>query len=135
MTLAGASLRVRGLTSLDKVDLERQLASTTGELEAKFEEEPSAAGTHGELATFIAVVAISYAAIAAFSIWVCRRSRAEEYEQEIERFYPDGTVERYRIRIVRNSSDPPEAGVIKQIAAAFHLDEAKVLVALSRAGK
>src|SRR5262245_44404721 len=131
MAAASARLQIKGLTELDKADLERQLATAP----VNFEEAQTATGAHGELATFIAIIAVSHAALAAFSIWVCRRSRAEEYEQEYELVHPDGRIERKKIRIVRNSSDPPEAGVIKQIAAAFQIDETKILEALRRDGQ
>jgi hypothetical protein len=104
--MAEVQIRLLGLTKFDRDDL--------GEREGiEYEAVPLDAGTHGEVATFTALVALPLiGAVAAFFL---SSHKGQTFEEDLEVVYPDGRVVRRTVRYRAHSSQAPEAEIIRQI--------------------
>jgi hypothetical protein len=98
--------RIRGLTKIDRKQLEKEPS-------IQFIEEPTPAGTHGELVTLSAVVTVS--AISALAAFLLKKHRRESFEELIEEIGSDGSVKRRVVKWSKESSEAPDAAIIKQI--------------------
>ncbi len=98
--------RVSGLTKFDALELRSDPAF-------RIEENPVPEGAHGELTTLAAYVTVS--GIAALASFLLRKHEGEEFVEEVEEIKPDGSIKRHIVKWKKESTDPPEASVIKQI--------------------
>lgn len=100
-----STLRVRGLTKLDKKQL-----SDPG---ITFTEETLDDHAHGEVVTLVAIVTTS--AIGALAAYFLRKHRGESFEETVEEVRPDGTIKRRVVKYSKSSSEAPDAAVIAQL--------------------
>lgn len=99
-------VRVRGMTKLDRLELEGQEGVT-------FEEVPLANRSMGEPATFLMIAGI--AALHTVAVYLLRKWERRSFEEVVEIVHPDGTIERRTIRWQAYSSEAPEAEIMKQL--------------------
>lgn len=98
--------RVSGLTKLDALELASNPAF-------RLEENHVPNGAYGELTTITAYVAVS--AISALAAFLLKKHHGEEFVEEVEELKPDGSITRRIVRWKKNSTEAPDASVIKQI--------------------
>ena len=98
--------RISGLTKFDRIELK-------DDSNFHFEENTVPDDSHGELTTLSAYVVVS--GISALAAFLIRKHRNEEFHEEVEEIKPDGSVTRRVVKWKKESADPPEASVIKQI--------------------
>jgi hypothetical protein len=100
------TIRLTGLTKLDVKQFERAPGVT-------FEEVSVPKGSHGEVALFTAVIAMS--ALSALAAYILRKHNYQTFEETIEIVHPDGRVVKHTIKWEAKKSEAPEAELIKQI--------------------
>jgi hypothetical protein len=105
----GEHIRLGGLTKLDCQDL-GQAEGITYE-KAELEE-----GAHGEVAVF--TVMVSMALISTFAAYLLRKHDRQSFEEDVEVVHADGRIERRHIRWNSQSSEAPDAEIIRQIRGA-----------------
>lgn len=101
-------IRLGGLTKFDKADL----GSDPGIV---YEESELDSGQHGEVTVF--TVMLTMALVSTFAAFLLRKHNEQSFEEDIEIVHPDGRIERRKIRWRANSSEAPEASIIRQIQA------------------
>ncbi len=123
MTHASYSLILRDISQLDVSDLQSRLSE-----EGMRVVEPSGEGVHNELAT-IAIILLTAQALTALTLWMLRTRSGETIERNVTVRKPDGTEVTVRLKLTRESSQAPEAQIVKQIAEALKLPERAILSA------
>ena len=106
MTHQETLYRISGLTKFDALELQADPAF-------RVEENSVPDGTHGELTTLTAYVAVS--GIAALAAFLLRKHHGEEFVEEVEEVKADGSIKRHIVKWKKDSTEPPDASVIKQI--------------------
>ena len=106
--MAEISVRVAGLTTLDKEEIDGSPGVT-------FKQIAVPKGAQGELVTFTAIFAMS--ALATLAAYLLRKHNEEEFEEVVEMVYPDGRTERRTVRYRGKKVEPPEAAIIRQIVS------------------
>ena len=86
------------------------------------------AETHNELATIL-LLSVTVSALTGFTLWLLRKHASETIDYKVTVRNPDGSESDVHLKIRRNSSEAPEAQVIKQIAAALKVPENVILAA------
>lgn len=122
MNPGSTSIKIPDLTKLDQLELEGQLEN--GRLHIEEHEETE---THGELATATAVVLVSLAALRVIAVWLSKKNQRTSFKKVIEVVDPTGNKRTFTIEYDRRSSTPPEAEVLKQLAAACNVDTSSLL--------
>lgn len=100
------SIRVLGMTALDRVTLGKIPGVTFSEVEIPDR-------THGEVVTLVAIIAPL--AIPALAAYFLKKHEGETFEEHIEVTAADGTVIKRTIRYRKDASTSPDAEVIKQL--------------------
>jgi hypothetical protein len=105
-TMAEPKIVLHRLTKFDQHDL----GHAEGIEYAEAALDPS---LQGEVVLFTAIVTMSL--ISTVAAYLLRKHNRNVFEEEIEIRYPDGTVQTRRIRWNADSTEPPEAALIRQI--------------------
>src|SRR5438477_11163598 len=110
------SIRVPGLTRLDRLDLQRQFP----EVMIGFEEAPEPGAEHGELVT-VAVIGLTVVGLRALAAWLLKNRRGAEIEKTVQVTTADGgtRTETVKIKVTESTSD---ADVVKALANLTQLD-------------
>ena len=116
---AAPILRVPNLSRLEVVELRTACGATHVTEEVK----PIGEGSHGELATLVAVVALTAGSIQAIAAWLLKTRRQSSMEQELVMVYPDGRTMAYRMRMQQKSDETTPADVLAELNKAFQLDK------------
>ena len=97
---------IAGLTKFDALELKKNSAFRVTE-----EQVPN--GAYGELTTITACVTV--AGISALAAFLLKKHNGEEFFEEVVEVKPDGSTKRRVVKWSKESSEAPEASIIKQI--------------------
>ena len=99
-------IRLTGLSKFDRLDLGENKGIIYAE--ADIEE-----GAQGEVTLFTATVTM--ALISTIAAFLLRKHNQQSFHEDVEIIHPDGTVERRHVRFDSQSSEAPEADIVRQI--------------------
>ena len=111
-------IRIRGLSKLDRIELDQTIGSDS----VTFENDTLDSGEYGEPVTTMAVVVVAIPTIAALAAWALKHRNSEFFEETIEIVHPNGEKETKHIKRTASSSSPPSADILQQFASIFKVD-------------
>ena len=100
------TVQIHGLLKLDVKEIEDEDG-------VRFEKQMVPEGSHGEVALFTAIFAMS--ALTTLAAYLLRKHDNQTFEETVEIQHPDGRSERRVVKWSSASSEAPEADIIRQI--------------------
>jgi hypothetical protein len=117
MEQSAASIRIPGLTKLDKLELEEEFEPGS----VQFEDQEMKGARHGEPTT-VAIVLVSAMAIRALAAWLLKERKSDSIEHVVEIVDQNGKRRVETIKINLTSSKAPKADVIRQLGRLCKVD-------------
>ena len=115
------AVRLPDVTKLDQLELRKQLSAD----DLHFESDSEGRDVHGELLTTTAVVLVSLSALRVLAAYLLKKTNRRRFRQRVEIVAADGTKHIKTIEYAGESSEAPEADILKQLAAACQVDLSK----------
>jgi hypothetical protein len=106
------------ITRLDQLELSRQL----GPDKVRFEAVEESSDQHGELATTVAVVIVTLAALKVLATYLAKKHNRESFARTVMLRKPNGEERTETIRYNSASGEPPDAEILKQLAKVCDVD-------------
>jgi hypothetical protein len=112
------AIRLPDITRLDQLELGKRLPAE----DLTFESAQEGRDLHGELMLATAVVLVTLSALRVLAAYLLRKHNRKAFKQQLEVVAADGSRRTTTVEYTADSAEAPDAQILKQLAAACHVD-------------